>query len=248
MITIVAIGGGDIRTESTAIIDKEIIRLSGKKKPKLLFIPTASSDDEVYWRHIEKYFGGHWGCDTDVLYLIKENPSPEEIKEKIAWADIVYVGGGNTLKMMRLWRRLGVDRLLEAAGNRGAILCGVSAGSICWFEFGHSDSMSSYNPDNWQYIKVRGLGLIKGVHCPHYDNATLDVPRKKHFQNMIQKVGGRGIAIDDNCALIFSGGDVRVLASQLGAGAYMVHKKDGKIIETQIKPQNRALPLNGLYE
>lgn len=247
MITIIAIGGGNVRTQSTASIDKEIIRLTGKKKPKLLFIPTASSDDEGYWHHIEKYFGGHWGCDTDVLYLIKENPSPKEIEQKIAWADIVYVGGGNTLKMMRLWRRLGVDRLLEAAGRRGAILCGVSAGSICWFEFGHSDSMSFYNPDSWQYIKVRGLGLIKGIHCPHYNSATLDVPRKKHFQLMIQKMGGRGIAIDDNCALIFSDGAVRVLASQPGAGAYLVYKENGKTIETEIKPQGQSLQAKMLY-
>src|SRR5438046_671605 len=105
--TIVAIGGGKIRTRGTAPIDREIIRLSNKKNPRLLFIPTASSDAELYWRRVQEYFGGYLKCKTDVLFLIQERPSKSEIRKKILSADIVYVGGGNTLKMMRLWRRLG---------------------------------------------------------------------------------------------------------------------------------------------
>src|ERR1700685_3736495 len=113
--TIVAIGGGDIRTRGTAAIDREIIRLSNKRHPKLLFIPTASSDSERYWNHVKEYFGKFLKCRTDVLFLIKERPSKEQIRDKILSADILYVGGGNTLMMMRLWRRLGVDKLLRRA-------------------------------------------------------------------------------------------------------------------------------------
>ena len=88
--TIVAIGGGEIRTRGTAPIDREIIRLSNKKNPKLLFLPTASSDSERYWKHVREYFGDFLKCKTDVLFLIKECPSKEEIRKKILSADIVY--------------------------------------------------------------------------------------------------------------------------------------------------------------
>ncbi len=75
-------------------------------------------------------------CKTDVLYLIKEQPSSEQIRSRILAADIIYVGGGNTLQMMRIWRRLSVDKFLKAACENGTVLSGISAGSICWFRFG----------------------------------------------------------------------------------------------------------------
>jgi dipeptidase E len=246
---IIAIGGGDIRKKATASIDAEIIRLSGKKKPNLLFIPTASSDDEGYWNHIKSYFSGYWGCKVEVLFLIKEAPLLEAIKQKIFTADIIYVGGGNTLKMMRRWRHLGVDKLLIQAYNQGTVMCGVSAGSICWFTFGHSDSMSSYSPEDWEYIRVRGLGLIKGVNCPHYDSSTLTVHRKKDFQGMIQKFGGMGIAIDDNCAIEFIDGKFfKVLNSKPGAAAYKVYKQLGVVISEKIEQTKQLMPIQKIYE
>src|SRR6202451_3092085 len=179
---IVAIGGGEIRTRGAAAIDRESLRLSRKKNPKLLFIPTASSDSERYWRHVDQYFGGFLKCKTDVLFLLREQPSREGTRKKIEAADIIYVGGGNTLMMMRLWRRLGVDKLLVSAYESGTVLSGISAGSICWFDYGHSDSMSFYNPRKWKYINVKGLGLVQAIHCPHYNGSTGRVPRKKDFQ------------------------------------------------------------------
>ena len=99
---IVAIGGGDIRTRGTAAIDREIIRLSKKKHPKLLFIPTASYDSERYCKHIQEYFGKFLKCKTDALFLMRDRPSRQGIRAKILSADIIYVGGGNTLLMMRV--------------------------------------------------------------------------------------------------------------------------------------------------
>ena len=86
-------------------------------------------------------------------------------------ADIIYVGGGNILKMMTLWRKLKVDELLNEARAKGIILCGISAGSICWFNYGNSDSRKFKNP-NADYIKVTGLGFINAIHCPHYDTES----------------------------------------------------------------------------
>jgi dipeptidase E len=246
--TIVAIGGGEIRGSETLAIDKEIIRLTKKEHPKLLFIPTASSDSEDYFKGIDKYFGKKLGCKTDVLYLLKETPSSKEIRNKILGSDIIYVGGGNTLKMMKLWRRLGVDKILKTAWQKGIVLCGLSAGSICWFESGHSDSMSFYNSKKWEYINVRGLGFIEGIHCPHYDNKTLGVSRKTHFHNMIQKIGGVGIAIDENCAIEFLDDKYRVITSKKSAKAFKVYKEGGKVIFKEIEQRNTLVSIATLYK
>jgi dipeptidase E len=245
---IVAIGGGVIRTRGTVAIDREIIRLSNKKNPKLLFIPTASSDSEIYWEHTQKYFGGFLQCKTDVLFLMTGNLSSAQIRKKIQSADIIYVGGGNTLQMMRIWRSLGVDRLLKAAYANGTVLCGISAGSICWFDSGHSDSMSFYNPRKWKYINVKGLGLIQGIHCPHFNSMTMGVPRRKHFRDMIQKTGGMGIAIENNCAIEFIDDQFyRVIKSNSYARAYKVYKKGGKVVSEQIRQQKQLTPVADLY-
>jgi dipeptidase E len=244
---IVAIGGGVMKTRGTAAIDREIMRLAHKKNPKLLFIPTASSDSEIYWKHVQEYFGRFLKCKTDVLFLIKERPSKERIRDKILSADIIYVGGGNTLMMMRLWRRLGVDKLLRQAYENGIVLSGISAGSICWFDSGHSDSMSFYNPRKWKYINVKGLGLINGIHCPHYNGMTRGIPRRKHFREMIRKTGGIGIAIENNCAIEFVDGRFyRVIRSKGNSRAYRVYKSGGDVVAEQIRPQKQLAPIESL--
>lgn len=224
---IVAIGGGDLRKKSTLPIDLEIIKLTGKIKPKFLFVPTASSDSLVYIDIMCKYYQ-ELGCETDVLLLLKANIDLAAITAQIKAADIIYVGGGNTLKMMRRWRKLGVDKLLIQAYQAGTVLCGVSAGSICWFEGGHSDSLSFYHPDDWQYIRVTGLGLIPGTHCPHYDSDTLGAKRADSFQAMMRKRRDTGIAIDDDCAIIFVDGQYRVISSN-NSQAYILRKSSNKL-------------------
>jgi len=244
---IVAIGGGEIRTRGTAAIDRELIRLSGKKHPKLLFIPTASSDSQRYWAHIQKYFGDFLKCKTDVLYLVREHPSREQIRRKMSSADVIYVGGGNTLFMMRVWRRTGVDKLLREAYANGTVLSGISAGAICWFDSGHSDSMSFYSPRDWKYINVRGLGLIRGIHCPHYNSMTLGIPRRKHFREMIRKIGGIGIAIENNCAIEFVDGQFyKVITSKAHSRAYKVYKRGGEVVAKQIRQQKGLAAVESL--
>ncbi len=241
---IVAIGGGEIRTRGTARIDREIIRLSNKRNPKLLFIPTASSDSERYWKHVQEYFGKFLKCKTDALFLIKERPSKAQIRTKILSADVIYVGGGNTLLMMRVWRRLGVDKLLRSAYKNGIVLSGISAGAICWFDSGHSDSMSFYHPRKWKYINVKGLGLVKGIHCPHYNSMTRGIPRRRHFREMIGKTGGVGIAIENNCAIEFIDGRFyKVISSKSYARAYKVYKNGSEVVAEQIERKKQLSPV-----
>lgn len=232
---IVAIGGGEITKGETLTIDKEIISLSKKQHPKVLFIPTASSDDEAYCKDFSQYYGDKLGCKVSLLHLYSGNLSKSEIQKKILDTDIIYVGGGNTLKMMKLWRRLGIDKLLRKAWQDGIVLCGISAGAICWFESGHSDSMSFYNPKKWNYINVRGLGFLKGIMCPHYNRGTNGIPRERKFREMIKKTGGTGIAIDEGCAVEFKDKSYKIISNKPDCSAYKVIKRNREVISEWIK-------------
>ncbi len=245
---IFAIGGGEIGRPGypieTTALDREMIQLTGKKKPRILFLPTASGDSEEYVAVVQEHFGGRLGCEVDWLYLMKENPSYREIQEKVFSADIVYVGGGNTAKMMRIWRRKGVDELLKKAHKRDIVLSGLSAGSICWFREGHSDSRK-INGKKGEYSKVRGLGLIPAIHCPHYD---IEIARRPHLRSMMQKTSGVAIAIDNCCALEVVNEEYRIISARKGAHAYKVYWKQGDFFEEKIPESKKFTSLLELLQ
>ncbi len=245
---IVAIGGGDFQTGETLALDREVVGLTGTSRPRALFIPTASSDSLENWEGFRGAYGGELGCDAYVLNLLTAPPSSRELAEAILSSDLVYVGGGNTLKMMRRWRRLGVDVLLRQAYDRGIVLSGVSAGAICWFRYGHSDSMSFYRPEAWSYIRVEGMGLIDATACPHYDGDTAGVKRATDFQEMVKRRGDLGIGIDNCCALEVVDGRYRVITSRPGAGAYRVYSRRGEVISVPIRQSVEFSPLADLLQ
>ena len=148
---IVAIGGGEIGRPGhpieTTEIDKEIIKLTGKNNPRLLFLPTASSDSESYASVVREHFGKRLGCKVDKLYLLNRKTNQKKMKEKVFSSDIVYVGSGNTFKMIKTWRKTGLDKTLNEASGRDVVLSGVSAGAICWFRHGSSISRRFTNPN-----------------------------------------------------------------------------------------------------
>ena len=232
----------------TLPIDRRVVELTGKSRPRALFIPTASSDSREYWLGFQHTYGETLGCETDVLYLLGVTPTRAELERKILSADLVYVGGGNTLMMMRRWRRLGVDAVLEEAYARGVVLSGLSAGCICWYSWGHSDSMSFYHPDDWSYVRVRGMGLVDALACPHYDSATASMPRRDDFEAMMRRHSDVGIAIDDFCALEIVDGTYRVITSREGAGAYRLTKHRGRIAVHPIPQRAEYAPLGELLQ
>ena len=239
---IVAIGGGEIREQETAAIDKRIIELTGKTQPKALFIPTASGDAPGYIDTFETVYGGHFGCQTRTLELIQNPPAFDEMSASVLDADLVYVRGGNTYKMMRLWRRLRLDAVLAEAASRGIVLSGLSAGAICWFRYGHSDSRSfSSNPD-WDYIRVSGLGFINAVYCPHYHVEK----REASFSQVIAKRGGIGIACDNNAAIEIVGEHYRIFTSAPNAKAYKLFKRDRNAVITELSQNSEWTPLADL--
>ncbi len=242
---IIAIGGAGYDQENLAI-EKEILRFAQKEHPHVLSIPTASYDDEKWSQLFEHIYGQRLGCTTDVLWLLREQPTPQQIEEKILSADIIWVGGGNTLKMMKRWRKLGVDTVLKQAHDKGTVLAGTSAGAICWFQYGHSDSMSFYGSEQWNYVLVRGLGFIDAIHCPHYHAEQ----REQDFARMMAKrhpgQALPGIALDNSAALQLLGDRYRLLTFRPEARGYKVYKKDGKVVEEEIEQREEFAPLEEL--
>lgn len=232
MAHIVAIGGGSMKDLITLTIDKYIVKLTGKKKPHVLLIPTATYDDPERYEVIQEVYGKKLGCTTDVLYLIKKAPSTKEIKAKLQAADIIYVSGGNTLKLMRRWRKLGLDKMLKEIWKKSdKVLCGSSAGALCWFEYGHSDSMFYYHPDNWDYVRVKCLGFIPATLCPHY----LKEKRDESYKRMVKKYGGKGVALDDAAAFHIIGDKYKVISGQPGAYGYKLRMENGLMNESVLK-------------
>ena len=244
MTKIIAIGWGEIRAQETRAIDQEIIHFSGKKNPKLLFIPTANEDSQWYFTVIKTYFEHTFGCKVDVLYLIHTTISPKEIEKKILETDIIYIGGGNTLKMMTIWRKLGIDKLLEKARKKDIVLCGLSAGSICRFDSGNSDSRK-FTSKSTQLIKVKWLWYIHALHCPHYD---IEPFRQDDLKRMMHKTPGVSIAIENCCALEIHNDTYRVITSKPWAKAYKVYRKRGEYFQIVIPQKDEFMPIKPLLE
>ena len=243
---VVAIGGGETgRYEPivrTTAIDREIVRLAGKKVPRLLFLPTASAGHEKYCAAIYKQFSKRLGCKVDILLLVHTDPEHKAIKETIAKADIIYVGEGNTLRMMKTWRQYGVDDVISAAMKRGVVLSGSSAGSIAWFESGNSDSQKSgENPR--KLIRVRGLGFVDALLCPHYDT---EEHRRPSLKQMTKTANGVAIALDECCAIEVVDGKYRILSSVKGRKAYRVYWKNDEFREEEIAETDGFQPLTPL--
>ncbi len=244
---IIAIGGGEIgRTgvkNETLGIDREIIQLSGKKNPKLLFIPTASGDAAGYVEVVKNHFGKKLGCTVDSLLLLSEKYTKKELEQKIMQSDIIYVGGGNTLKMMKVWRKFGVDELLKKALQKGIVLAGLSAGSVCWFRYGNSDSARFGKNKQASMIRVKGLNMIPALHCPHYD---VEVGREKSLKDMMKKNRGIAIAIDNCAALEIIDDTYRVLQTKKTANIYKVFWNKGKYFKEVVPVSKNYLSLKAL--
>lgn len=241
---IVAIGGGELRTQETVAIDKRIIELTDKTQPKALFIPTASGDAEGYIHAFETSYGERFRCETRVLKLIQNPPSFVEMSALVLDSDLIYVGGGNTYQMMKIWCRLKLDIVLAEAAARGVVLSGLSAGAICWFRYGHSDSRSFSGSVAWDYIRVSGLGFINAVYCPHYHSEK----RETAFLKVIEKRGGIGIACDNNAAIEVIGDSYRVLTALPNTKAYKLFKRDGRVIVSELPQQREYVPLDQLLK
>lgn len=234
MLRIISIGGGSIgrplKRPETTTIDQEIVRMAGKKKPRVLFIPTASQDAPEYITAFTKQYGDRLGCIVETLQLYTDRLSKKEMESRIKRADIIYVGGGNTMRMLRLWRKLGVDQLLIKAAKSGTVCCGLSAGAICWFREGNSDSLKYSNPKA-DYCRVKTLDLVDALLCPHYDG---EKDRQPSLKKMMKKVRGIAIAVDECAAIVIEGKTYRVITSKKTAKVYRVCWRKGEYVKEEL--------------
>ena len=187
---IVAIGGGGFgRSLGSLAIEKYIISLVNKKNPKICFIPTASGDNDLYKLNFYRAFS-ELKCITSHIDFFSRT---EDLEEKVSTQDIIYVGGGNTKSMLAVWKEWNLHEILKKAYENGIVMSGVSAGAICWFDKGITDSYS----DRLEIIDC--LGIVKGIACPHFDE---EKERKPYVYEIIQKeIIKSCICIEGNCAL-----------------------------------------------
>jgi dipeptidase E len=221
--TVVAFGGFRLMEPEQRGFAAELVGMTGKERPRACFLPQAANEDSDYIVSFYEAFTPHAEC-TYVVF----NPWPEDDwRERIGGADIVFVGGGNTANMLAVWRVYGVPEVLQEAWEAGSVMCGTSAGMICWFEAGVTDS---FGP---QLEGMRdGLGFLPGSACPHYDGEELRRPR---YHDLLREGFPGGYAADDGVGLVFDGPEfaeaIRVLP---GKAAYRVELVDGEIVETTI--------------
>ena len=192
---IVAIGGGGFgRTLGNLKIEEYIISLIDKKRPRICFIPTASGDDSLYKLNFYRAFS-KLNCITSHIDLFART---ENLEEKVLTQDIIFVGGGNTKSMLAVWKDWNLNNILRNAYENGIVMSGVSAGAICWFEMGITDSYSK------KLSIIDCLGIVNGIACPHFDEEKEREPYVKDL--LLRKIIQSCICIEGNCALHIKNG------------------------------------------
>ena len=225
---IVAIAGGDLKT--THKINQYIVALTKKENPYFLFIGTASCDAEEYISNIHDEFEP-LGCRVKELNIATKRYSENEIDYLLNHADIIYVGGGDTAFMMETWKKYRLDRKLKNLYSTDqAVLSGISAGAMCWFNCGHSDSSVFWNDDTVGYGWVNGLlDIFPYVFCPHYDE------RVENFDEMMKEKTIPGLALESNVAVVENGGCVSFVASDDSSKAYIIRCVEGNLRKQEQK-------------
>ena len=222
---IIAIGGGGFGANpGQGIIEEYILKQTKKKNPKICFIPTATGDNEAYKVNFYSTFT-NLNCCPSHLDFFKRTP---DLNDLILNQDAIFVGGGNTKSMLAVWREWGLDKILKKAYLNGTVMSGVSAGAICWFQNGITDSWAS----NLKMMPC--LNFIKGTCCPHYDEEPERKPTVKNFllRNKVKNI----YAVDGGAALHIK--DEKIFKSIIfkkNKSSYLVDVKKKNINEKSFK-------------
>ncbi len=192
---VVALGGGRLSEDRDAL-DEFVLGLAGRARPRICFLPTAAADSADYVVRFYEAFRER----AEPSHLELFGVPRRDIRDFLLAQDVVYVGGGNTANMLAIWRVHGVDAVLREAWERGIVLAGVSAGSICWFEAGVTDSFGE------ELAPLRCLGFLPGSNCPHYDSE----PERRPTYTRLVDAGELppGLAAEDGVGLHFVGSEL----------------------------------------
>jgi dipeptidase E len=228
---IVAVGGGSFRTDPGNALDDWLLALTGRERPRVLLVPTAGGDPEPTIEAFRRSFLER-RCVPSVLRLFQREH--EDLAPLVLGQDLVFVGGGNTANQQAVWRVHGVDTLLRRAWEQGTVMAGVSAGALCWFEEGVTDS---FHPTLLRPIHGL-LGILDGSFCPHYDS---EENRRPLYRGLVADgTLAPGYAADDGVGVHFRGTEFAGAVSfRAGAAAWRVEPggADGEAIETRIVPR-----------
>lgn len=223
---IVAMGGGGFSMEpENPLLDRYILELASQEKPRICLVPTASGDAE---RYLVSFYDCFCALPCRPAYLSLFKPPTADLRAFIMEQDILYVGGGNTKNLLALWREWDLPAILREAWEQGKVLAGVSAGAICWFEQGVTDSIPG------TLTALDCLGFLPGSCCPHYDG---EPGRRPAYHRLLTEDRiGAGYACDDGAALHFVGDRLeRIVASRPNARAYRVEKTADGVQETPLE-------------
>lgn len=221
---IIALGGGGFSTEpENPLLDLYILKQCGKKNPKICYVPTASGDSDICISWFYNFFEKQ-ECQPSHLSLFK--PPTKDLEKFVLDKNIIYVGGGNTKNLLALWKEWGLDIIMKKAWEQGILLAGISAGSICWFEEGVTDSYG----DKLEPLKC--LGFLNGSNCPHYDE---EADRRPSYHELISSNKIKpGIAADDGVAIHYIDQDVyKIISSRPNSKAYKIYF-DEKVKEIEL--------------
>jgi dipeptidase E len=227
---IVAMGGGGFSVEpDNTLLDDFVLSLARRHPARVCFVPTASADSATYVVRFYRAFSDRC-VPTDLTLtegpLARQPERTSALAEFVAKQDVLYVGGGNTANLLALWRVHGLDQLFRKAWLDGAVLAGVSAGMLCWFRGGVTDSYGGLE------LLRDGLGFIDATACPHYDG---EVQRRPTYHRVIADGAEAGYAADDGAALHFAGSTlVEVVSSRPSAAAYRVERAGESVEETRL--------------
>jgi dipeptidase E len=223
---IFAIGGGGFSSApGDPALDRYVLDVARAPHPRICLLPTAGGDAEEQIRRFYAAFR-HLPCEPTHLSLFRLGVERVDLREVLLGQDVIYVGGGSLLNLLAVWRAHGVDTILREAWTRGIALCGISAGSMCWFDAGLTTSFGAPRP-------VRGLGFLPGSNTVHYDG---EPERRPSYHEAIRAEAlPPGYAVDDGAGLLFAGTQpVEAVAARPGAGAYWVEESRGQVLETPL--------------
>ncbi len=234
---ILALGGGGFSMErDSSLLDDYALGLTGAAHPRVCFLPTASGDADHYVVRFYRRFSP--SCEASHVSLFRRDQGTGGVEDSLAEhllaQDLIYVGGGNVVSMLGAWRAHGLDAILRDAWSSGIVLCGPSAGSLCWFEQALSAFHGAPRP-------IRGLGLLPYSNCVHYD---AEPERRAEYHRHVGEGIGNGFAVEDGVALHFRGTDLhRVVGSRAGGAAYHVCRgPDGGAYETRLAAEDLGAP------
>jgi len=225
---IVALGGGGFSMEKdSTVLDDYILSVTRARRPRICFLPTASGDADHYVVRFYRRFSAL--CEASHISMFRRDQGGRGVEDDLGShllsQDLIYVGGGNVVSMLGVWRAHGLDEVLSECWRRGIVLCGPSAGSLCWF----AEALSAFHgPPR----RIDGLGLLPYSNCVHYD---AEPARRTEYHSLVGEGMCGGFAADDGVALHFKGTTLdRVVSSRERGGAFHVQRVGDEVTETAL--------------